>query len=140
MWKNPSVDSSSWFSSGCKAFKASTFFIPWSSIVFIYFSNALARGEYVNLACSIILLWSDGNISSPVRNSYLLILPDDNADICSDSFLKLYCGFSSLILLSTVMISFYMLSKRFFLKREDLSDARVASIIKKEYRFAVHVL
>ena len=38
------------------------------------------------------------------------------------------------------MISFYILSKRFFLKREELSDARVASITKKEYGFAVHFL
>ena len=29
------------------------------------------------------------------------------------------------------MISFYILSKRFFLKRKRLSDARVASITKK---------
>ena len=36
------------------------------------------------------------------------------------------------------MISFYILYKRFFLKREGLSDARVASITKKEYGFAVH--
>ena len=38
------------------------------------------------------------------------------------------------------MISFYILSKRFVLKHEGLSDARVASITKKEYGFAVHVL
>ena len=37
------------------------------------------------------------------------------------------------------MISFYILSKR-FLKREELSDARVVSITKKEYGFAVHIL
>ena len=36
------------------------------------------------------------------------------------------------------MISFYILSKRFFLKREELSDAREVSITKKEYGFAVH--
>ena len=35
------------------------------------------------------------------------------------------------------MISFYVLSERFFLKRKGLSDARVASITKKEYGFAV---
>ena len=35
------------------------------------------------------------------------------------------------------MISFYIISKRFFLKRKGLSDARVASITKKEYGFAV---
>ena len=38
------------------------------------------------------------------------------------------------------MISFYILSTRFFLKREGLIDARVASITKKEYGFAGHFL
>ena len=38
------------------------------------------------------------------------------------------------------MISFYILSKRFFLKLEGLSDARVASITKKRYDFALHFL
>ena len=36
------------------------------------------------------------------------------------------------------MISFNIRSERFFLKREELSDARVVSITKKEYGFAVH--
>ena len=107
----PSVDSDSFFSSGFKAFKVSTCFIPWSSFVFICFSNSLSRAEYVNFACSIILLWSDGNITSPVRYSYLSILPYDNADIFAASLLILYCSFSSFILSSIVMISFI-----FFLK------------------------
>ena len=38
------------------------------------------------------------------------------------------------------MISFYIISKRFFLNCERLSDARVASATKKEYGFAVHFL
>ena len=38
------------------------------------------------------------------------------------------------------MISFSIISERFFLKRKGLSDARVASITKKEYGFAVHFL
>ena len=38
------------------------------------------------------------------------------------------------------MIIFYILSKRFFLKREGLFDERVISITKKEYGFAVHFL
>ena len=38
------------------------------------------------------------------------------------------------------MISFNILSKRFFLKREGLSVARKASITKKDYDFAVHFL
>ena len=54
-----------------KAFKASTCFIPWFWIAFISFSNSLLSGEYITLAFSIVLLWSDGNISSTVRNSYL---------------------------------------------------------------------
>ena len=35
------------------------------------------------------------------------------------------------------MISFHILSKRFFQKHEGLSGARVAPITKKEYGFAV---
>ena len=36
------------------------------------------------------------------------------------------------------MISFYILSKRFLLKRKGLSAPRVASVTKKEYGIAVH--
>ena len=36
------------------------------------------------------------------------------------------------------MNSFYIPSKRFFLKREELSEARVVSITKKEYGFEEH--
>ena len=35
------------------------------------------------------------------------------------------------------MIGFYILSKKLFSKRKELSDARVVSITKKEYSFAV---
>ena len=56
------------------------------------------------------------------------------------SLLILYCSFLSLILLSIVTISFYILSKRFFLKREEISDARVVSITKSGYSFAVYFL
>ena len=38
------------------------------------------------------------------------------------------------------MISFYVLSEIFVLKCKGLSGARVASITKKEYGFAVHFL
>ena len=68
-------------------------------------------------------------------------LPDDNANIFATSLLILYCTFRtvSIILPSTITISFYILSKR-FLKREELSDARVVSIIQKEYDFVVHFI
>ena len=110
-------------------------------MVFICFSNALPRGEYVNFNCSIIiLLWSDGNISSPVRYSYLSIFPDDNVDISAASHLISYCNFPSLILPSVVMINFYIVSKRFFLKRGELSVGRVVSVNKKEYGTTVDIL
>ena len=92
---------------------------PWSSIVFVCFSKVFPKGEYANLACSITLLCS---ISSFVRYSYLLILLDYNADIFAASLLISYCNFSYLIFSSIVMISFYILYKRFFLKHEQLSD------------------
>ena len=73
----------------------------------------LAKGEYVNLAWSIICLSLEDNISLPMRYSYLSIFPDHNADIFYSSLLVSYCSFSSIILSSIVMISFYILSKRF---------------------------
>ena len=36
-----------------------------------------------------------------------------------------------------IIVIIYILSKRFFLKRKELSDARVFSINKKEYGYAV---
>ena len=64
-----------------------------SSIVFVCSSKACPNGEYVNLADSINLLWSDSKISSPARNSYLSILPNDDAEILAASLLILYCTF-----------------------------------------------
>ena len=65
-------------------------------------------------------------------------LPDDNAYIFAASQLISYCSFSCLILSSVVMTSFYIISKRFYLKRKGLSEARLQSITKKEYGFPVH--
>ena len=109
---------------------AFTCFLPWSSIVFVCFSKAFTNGEYVNLDYSITLLWFEGSISLTVRNSYLSIFPDNNADIFVASMLISYCNFPSLILSSIVMIGFYI-SERLFLKRKGLSDAKVLSITKK---------
>ena len=87
----------------------------------------------MNLASSTIILWSDGRISLPARYLYLLTFPDDNGNIFAASLLILYCSFPSLILSPTVLISFYILSKTFFLKREILSDGRVVSITKNDF-------
>ena len=71
----------------------------------------------------------------PVRNAYLSILPDNNADFFAASLLMSYCSFPSLIL---SLKTFYIFSKRFFLKRKALSNARVVSISKNEHGFALH--
>ena len=80
------------------------------------------------------------SISSPVRYSYISIFPDNKADIFAASLLISYCNYLSLILSSIVMVSFYFLSKRFFMKYKGLSDARVASITKKECGLVVYFL
>ena len=51
-----------------------------------------------------------------------------------------YCSFSSLILPSVAIMSFYILSRRFFLKCKWLSDTRVASRTKNEYGFDMYFL
>ena len=79
-----------------KTSEAPTYFLSCFSIVFICFSNALSRREYVNLVCSTIRLWSDSNISSPVRYSYLSILPYGNPDFFAASLLISLRSFSSL--------------------------------------------
>ena len=124
-------------STGFKTFKASTCFFPWCSIVFICCSKDFPRGEYLNVACYISLLWSRGSISSPARYSYLSLLPDD---IYAPFLLMSYCSFLSLLLSTIAMISFYIPSKRLFQKRKRLSDAKVVSITKKKYGFGVHFL
>ena len=49
--------------------------------------EAFPRGEAVNLSCSIAWFWVKDNISLLVRNSYLSILPDDNATVFTASVL-----------------------------------------------------
>ena len=93
-----------------------------------------------NLTCSITLLWSEGSISLPVKYSYLPTFPDDNGDIFAASWLISYYSFLLLIISSIAMINFYIVSKRFFLKRKKLSDGRVVSITKKEFGSEVEFL
>ena len=109
---------------GLKDFKAPTCFS-------VCFSKAFPKKEYANLACSISCLRLEGSISSPVTYSYLSFFRVDNANIFAASLLISYCNYLYLILSSIFMISYYILSKRFFLNREGLSDARVASDTKK---------
>ena len=115
-------------------------FLPCSSTDFVCFWKYFPNEKSLNLACSIICIWLEGNVSSPVGYSYLTIFPDDNADIFAASPLMSCYNFSSLILSSIVMIACYILCKRFFLKHKGWSVTRVVSITKKEYGFAVHFL
>ena len=65
--KLPSIDFV--WPSNFKSFKTSTWVFPWFSIAFVYFSKAFPKGTRVNLACSIICFWLEGNISTPARYS-----------------------------------------------------------------------
>ena len=85
--------------------------------------------------CTLFLLYYSTLIT---RNKFISILPDDNADVFAVSLLISNCSFLPLVLSLIVKINLYIASKRFFLKREWLSDARVLPITKKEYGFAVH--
>ena len=123
-----------------KSFLAISLHFLWSLFISDRFSKFFPEREYVNLACSISLLWSEGSTPSPVRYLYLSTFPEDSTDIFASSLLIPYYSFSSLIWSSIVMIKFYILSKRFFLKREVLPDVRVASITKNEYSFTVHFI
>ena len=103
------------------------------NLYYLFFN--FPKGKYANLVSSIICLWLEGNISSSVKYLYLSIIPD-----YAVSLLIWYCTFSSIILLSIVMISFYILSTRFFLKCKELSYASVAPINKEEYALTHKVI
>ena len=103
-------------------------FSPGYSTAFVYFSKAFSNGEYVNVACFIICLW--WYFLACRIFAFIIFFPDYKANVFAASLLISCCSFSFLILTLFVMISFYILSRRFFLKREGLSDARVASINK----------
>ena len=72
-------------------------FLSASSTGFVCISKAFPIGELVFYTIRTSLLYNPTlircNISSPVRYSYLSILPDDNADIFAASLLLSYCTF-----------------------------------------------
>ena len=97
-------------------------------LLFEIFSKSLIN----ELSLFYILRYFRGNISSPIRYSYLSILAYYNADTVATSLLMPCSDFVSLILSSRVMITLYASSNRFFQKREALSDGRVLSMTKHE--------
>ena len=116
-----------------RTFKVSTCFS-------VCFPTVVPNRDYANLACSIICLWLEGNISSPARYWYLSVFPENNAYIFSACLLIPYCYFSCLILSSIPITNFNILSRRLFLKPKGLTGARVASVTKKECGFVIHML
>ena len=115
---------------------ASVCFFPCSSNVFFFFFfqiNYQNRNMWTLLVLFFIFYFflSVDNISSPV---FLLRW------CFAASLLISHFSFSSLVLSLIVMVTFYIGSKRFLLKSEELSDAGVVSIIKKEFGFSVHFL
>ena len=64
--------------------------------------NILPNGEYSNFACSKVLGLRFK--SSPVNNSYLSNLFEDNADILAVFLSKLYCESLYLIFLFKILI------------------------------------
>ena len=93
----------------------------------VWFSKAVPKGEYANLADSTICLRLEDSISWPVRYSYLSIFPDGSTDIFAASLLISYSSFSSLILLSIVMISLYCFWKIFSKKLHCVKTIRIRS-------------
>ena len=103
--------------------------------LFLFVSKKLYQED--NFACSIICFWLDGNISSPIRYSYLSILHDDKIDILAASLLTSNCSYSSLIWFSIVMIFLYIYFKRFSFNLKGLFDGKVVSLTKNDYGSAV---
>ena len=145
IWKK----SFSWFcfliSFGFKAFKSSTSFIHWQLIVYTYlFSKCFAERRICKISLiyySTLIRWQ---YSSPVKNSCLSVLSDDDVDILAASLLMSYCSFSFLILSSIVLIGFGILSKKdsFWNVKNYLMQVStsVVPITKNKYGFAVHYL
>ena len=98
--------------------------------LFLFDFSKLFLKEYVNAAYFTTLLSSDSHISSPVRYSYLSLFPDQNPDTFDASLLISYCSFPSQTLSSIDIISFYIYSKRFSLRHEGFSSARITWIAK----------
>ena len=94
-------------------------FSPWSSIVVACFWRAFPKRESLNLACSVTLLWSGGSISSLGKYLCLSIFAGYKVDIFGDFQLISYCNFSSLMLSSIAVISFYIFQKDSFYNVKD---------------------
>ena len=97
---------------------------------FCLFFKSFTKRKSLNLACSITYFGLEGNKSSPLRYSYLLILPGDKVDIFAASLLISYCSFSFIIWSSIVIIVLYfyfLLIFNFFLNFKGFFDGKVVS-------------
>ena len=75
----------------------------------VCFFNLLPNDEYSSLL--IVAAFSNksfsGKTSSPVKNSYLPTLPDDNAEILAVYLFKLYRALFCSILLGSILLFYY---------------------------------
>ena len=55
--------------------------------LFVFLMLSLPTGEKAIVTSFLILIWSKGNIFSPVRYSDLSMLPDDNVDMFAATLL-----------------------------------------------------
>ena len=81
----------------------------------------------MNLACFATLFFI--RLHYPVKYTFSSILSNNSADILAVSLVISYCKFSSLTWQLVTVISFYILSKKLFLKLERLFGQQVASVI-----------
>ena len=112
---------------------------PQNSFFFVIFiiqslTKNFAQWRIIKFFCSSTLgLYPK---SSPVKYSYLLNLPEDNADILAVNLSKSYFAWFALILLSiinnlTSYCHFYKESNKFFLNLQGSLASNVVSVVKK---------
>ena len=107
-------------------------------LLFVCVLNAFPVGEYIIFFFWFTMwIWSEGNISSPIRfDFYLSILSDDNADF----FLLLFIDVVLQCFIYNLFKNWhdYFLYAFWKLKCNGLSAGKVVSWCKKEYSSAVH--
>ena len=106
--------------------------------------NSLLNGKYSNLSNAAALPSKSfsGKKSSPIKNLYLLMFPDDKSKILAICLSKLYWTLFCSILLLIVYIFFTNTHfyNNFFLNRNRLSDDKVVSFTKNQDGSLVYFL
>lgn len=91
------------------------------SIFFVCISNAFPKGEYVNLACTIVPL-SSGSTAS-LTYWYLFVLRNENPDIFKASLLESYRIFHANFYKSIIMRNYELWSMNKYLMSDEWMNA-----------------